>query len=484
MSEVSSSKSTALPVASADSGACCLRLSLLCLFLSAAIWAVAGSAFALIASIKFHQPNFLADCSCLTYGRVRPAFLTAMLYGFCIQAGLGVALWLLSRVGRAALAQPWMVLVGAKLWNIGVLVGVLGILFGHGTGFEYLDMPGYAAWIMMLGYLLIGVSAMLTFHNRTERALQPTQWFLLAALFWFPWIFSTAELLVVAYPVRGMAQAAIWWWYQANVNATFFTLAGLAAVFYFLPTLTNRPLHSRHLALFTFWLLILFSGWGGVPNSAPLPAWMPALGTIATVLTLVPLVTVVLNVHYTLEGKCSRLMTGGPLRFIGVGVFSFVVVGVLRAAGAVADVNLPLGFTWFTPALAQLNYYGFFAMVMFGAIYVVIPEVVGPDLLCPKLVRAHFWLALLGVVFYVAPLVVGGALQAGSLNNPTMPFVQILKGTIPFLRVSTMGDLFFGVGNILFGLNLVAVTVKFYRPKAVSAYGAATAELFTAEVSP
>src|SRR5271169_3210138 len=123
MSDAPSSSSSAA-AAPAEKDACHLRLSLLCLFISAAIWAVVASFFALIASIKFHQPNFLADCSCLTYGRVRPAFLTAMIYGFCIQAAQGVGLWLLSRLGRAALAQPWLVLVGAKLWNLGVVVGV------------------------------------------------------------------------------------------------------------------------------------------------------------------------------------------------------------------------------------------------------------------------------------------------------------------------------------------------------------------------
>ena len=64
------------------------RIPLLLMFLSAAVWLVLSSAFALIASLKFHSPNFLADCSWLTYGRVRPAGLDSMLYGFCVEGGL------------------------------------------------------------------------------------------------------------------------------------------------------------------------------------------------------------------------------------------------------------------------------------------------------------------------------------------------------------------------------------------------------------
>jgi cytochrome c oxidase cbb3-type subunit 1 len=82
---------------------CSCRVPLLVLFLSSAVWLVISSTFALITSIKFHSPNFLADCPWLTYGRVHPVCLNAALYGFCLQAGLGVALWLLP----ALAARRW-----------------------------------------------------------------------------------------------------------------------------------------------------------------------------------------------------------------------------------------------------------------------------------------------------------------------------------------------------------------------------------------
>ena len=131
-------------VAPADIDASC-RLPLVVLFLCAAVWLVIGSAFTLIASLKFHAPGFLADSAWLTYGRVRPAGFNCILYGFCVQAGLGVALWLLARLGRTKLALPGLVTAGAMCWNLGVAAGVAGILAGGSTGFENLEMPRYAA---------------------------------------------------------------------------------------------------------------------------------------------------------------------------------------------------------------------------------------------------------------------------------------------------------------------------------------------------
>jgi len=460
------------------------RLPLVVLFLSAAVWLLIGSAFALIASLKFHAPGFLADCSWLTYVRVRPAGLNCMLYGFCLPAGLGVALWLLARLGRTRLALPGLITVGALCWNLGVAAGVWGILAGAGTGFENLEMPSYAAWLMLLGYLMSVVWGALTFHQRRERQLFVSQWFLFAALFWFPWIYSTADLLLLTVRVRGMAQAVIAWWYSENLLVVWLGLVGLGAVFYFLPKLTGRDLHSRYLALLAFWMLILFGSWGGVPESAPVPAWMPVSSAIARGLGFILIVAVVLNVHGTLEGKCSRLFAHPSLRFIGFGVVAFILGGLASAASAFPEVSQITQFTWFTVAKGVLNCYGFFAMVMFGAVYYIVPRVMGTEFPSPKLACAHFWTTAAGIVLFVVPLAAGGIAQGLRLQHASLPFNDVTHGTLPFLRTSTTGDLLIALGNLMFLGNLTGLVIRFYRARAVSAWAAATVEIEPAEARP
>ena len=94
---------------------CCVPL--LALFGGAALWLVVGSVFGLIASIKFHAPDFLANCAWLTYGRLQPAADDALLYGFCLPAGLGVALWLLARISQTPLRGAIIPVVAANLWQ-------------------------------------------------------------------------------------------------------------------------------------------------------------------------------------------------------------------------------------------------------------------------------------------------------------------------------------------------------------------------------
>jgi cytochrome c oxidase cbb3-type subunit 1 len=454
------------------------RLPLLVLFSSAAKWLVIGWVFELIASIKFHAPGFLADYSWLTYGRVHPAFTNSIIYGFCLQAGLGVILWLITRLGDVPLAQRGLVTLGAAVWNLGVTIGVIGILLGDSTGFEHLEMPGYAVVFVFIGYLLIALWGVVTLHQRRERRLFVSHWFLFTALLWFPWIYSTANLLLVTFPVRGVAQAVIAWWYSQNLLVVWLSLVGVGAAFCFLPKLYRRELSSHYLAIFVYWMLILVAGWGGIPGSAPVPAWMPVLSTIASVFFLLAVVAVALNVCETVGCSMSAFRQGPICSFVLFGVLAFVVAGVMRAASAQLETSQSLNLTWFAPASTLLNYYGFFGMIMFAAVYVIMPRLLGVDLPWPKLLRAHLWLSVAGILLVVLPLALAGIFEVISLSDTRTPFLSVMHSTLTFLRVSTMGDLLLLIGHLLFLANIGGLVVGFYRARATATYAELTADLF------
>jgi cytochrome c oxidase cbb3-type subunit I len=443
------------PVSAAEIDASC-RGPLLLLFVCAALWLLTASVLGMVATLKFHSPDFLANCAWFTYGRVHPANLDALVYGFAAQAGLGVLLWLLCHLGRTRLEFRPGIITGIVLWNIGVKIGILGILAGENTGFEWLEMPRYALVTMFGAYLLIGLGAMRTFHQRREPVLYISQWFLLAAVFWFPWIFSTAAFLLAAKPVRGALQAVIDAWYFNNLTRIWFGFIGLAAIFYFIPKLAKRPLHSHYLGIFIFWTLALFGSWGGIPMGAPLPSWIPALSTVAAVLTLVPVLGVAVNVRGTAAGQCSALARDPAARFIIFSVAAYVIAGLSAAITSLYRVGEVTNFTWLIPAQTQLFLYGFFAMAMFGAIYLIVPRLLGVEF-SPRLVNLHFWLAALGIVIYVVPLTIGGIAQGTALNLGTGAFFDIMRSSLTFLRASTTGDLLMAAGHLIFLLNLAGL---------------------------
>ena len=83
------------------------RLPVLVFFTSAVFWLLVGTSLALLTSIKLHTPGFLASSSWLTFGRVRPAHLNTVAYGWASMAGVGVILWLMARLSRGRPAYGW-----------------------------------------------------------------------------------------------------------------------------------------------------------------------------------------------------------------------------------------------------------------------------------------------------------------------------------------------------------------------------------------
>ncbi|HKW29375.1 MAG TPA: cbb3-type cytochrome c oxidase subunit I, partial [Verrucomicrobiae bacterium] len=437
---------------------CCVPLLALCG--GAALWLVVGSVLGLMASIKFHAPDFLANCAWLTYGRLQPAADDALLYGFCLPVGLGVALWVLARLSQTPLRGAIVPIVAANLWHLGVLVGLVAILIGDGTGFAWLEFPRGSSVPIFFAYLLLALWAMMIFARRHERTLHPSQWFLVAALFWFPWIYSTANLFLVAWPVRGVAQAVIGWWFANNLLLVWTALVGLGTAFYFLPKLTGRPLQSHYLALFAFWTFILFATWCGIPPGAPVPVWLPTLSAVAAAWLLVPLLVIAIVGLRTVWGSVKSSWDNGPFCFIGLGLDCFCLSGLMLVAMACPQISRWTDFTWFGPAESQLRLYGFFAMTMFGAAYYLLPRAVGMEFPFPKLVRAHFWLSLVGVALLVVPLAIGGVLQGLKLQNPDIAFADTTKAMLPFLRVSTLGLTAMLLGNLLFFVNIMGLTLR------------------------
>jgi cytochrome c oxidase cbb3-type subunit 1 len=452
------SSSARADVATSVEASC--RMPLLVLYVSALIWLLLAVTFGFIASLKFHAPQFLAGCPNLTYGRLVAAQSDCALYGFALQAGLAFVLWLFVRMGRTAVASPIAMTIAASFWNFGLTIGVLGVFGGDATGFESFQVPSYGAWIMWASYVVMGIVTVFTYANREEQNTYPAQWFGLTALFWFSWIFATAALLLLQWPVRGVVQSSINWWYSHNLHFIVLGFFGLASIFYFVPKLLGRPLFSRQLALFSFWLLCLFGSWGGIPNGSPLPAWISGMSVVGLVLTSIPVIAVVLNLFQTVRQDAKQLDSSWPLKFTYVGLMFWVIATVQLIVGALPAVSSLTDFTWFTVAQKTLWVYGFFALTMFGAMYYILPRLAGIEWHCGKLTAAHFWLTFLGVLLSYICLLCGGIAEGYFLTDQSNSFLAVMKSTLPALRVSTLGDVLLVLGQIAGLLNLMVMVVR------------------------
>src|SRR3981189_2658277 len=89
------------------------RVPVLMFYTSAIVWLLIGTLLAGFVFFKLHSPALLSNISFLTWGRVRPAHMNIMLYGWASMAGMGTAIWLMARLCRTVRRDPLLIITGA-----------------------------------------------------------------------------------------------------------------------------------------------------------------------------------------------------------------------------------------------------------------------------------------------------------------------------------------------------------------------------------
>src|SRR5438105_8428484 len=189
------------------------RVPVLMFYASAMVWLLIGTLLAGFVSFKLHSPDWFSDVSFLTWGRLRPVQMNVMIYGWASMAAMGTAIWLMARLCRTTLRHPLLVVAGICFWNIGILIGVVAILMGHSTGYQWLEFPPYAALVLFVAYALIMSWAVLMFRFRRGEQIYITQWYLLGAFLLFPWLYAAAQAMLFVVTAQCVMPASVCSWY-------------------------------------------------------------------------------------------------------------------------------------------------------------------------------------------------------------------------------------------------------------------------------
>lgn len=445
------------------------------LFFGAAIaWLLIGSLFALITSLKFNLPGFLADFSWMTFGRVRPAHLNAVIYGWSVQAGVGVGLWLMARLCRVAVRHGGILYAAWAIYNLGVTLGIIGILGGASTSVEYLEFPRWSSLVVFAGFALIAIWTVIMFRFRKPGHVYVSQWYILAAFFWFPWLYATANLIIFYLPVQAAVQGPVNWWFGHNVLGLLFTPIGLASAYYMIPKVIGRPVHSYYLSILGFWSLAFFYSWNGMHHliGGPFPAWLISASIVASFMMVIPVVVTGINHHFTMKGSFGSLRWSPTLRFTVFGAMCYTVASLQGSSMAIRSWNQITHFTHYTIGHAHIGMYGFFTMTMFGAIYYIVPRLVEWEWPSAALIKWHFWLCAVGVILMFSSLSVAGLIQGFALNDPAIQFLASTQFTLGFLWMRSIAGLLMTAGHVAFGASFALILIKagarHFRPTLLS----------------
>jgi len=102
--------------------------------------------------------------------------------------------------------------------------------------------------------------------------------------------------------------------------------------------------------------------------------------------------------------------------------------------------------------------YGIICFMLWGFIYTIVPRLTGKE--PPQItVGAHFWLALIGLIFYTFPLMYGSTLK-GLMWIDGKPFIDSVEMMMPYWLWRAIGGSLMWLSHILFAYNFYVMVKK------------------------
>ena len=435
------------------------RPAVLLLVGSGVFWLVIGSAFGLLASLKLHLPDLLTEQAFFTFGRARTVHLNLVAYGWLSMTGIAVAMWVAPRIFHTPLRFARLPVVGAILWNIGVASGAVAIANGWTDGEEWLEIPWQIDILLAVAGAFFVVPLLATAARRDVDHIYVTGWYYLAALCWFPILFAIAN---IPYIHSGAQEATVNWWFAHNVLGLWLTPLGVGAAYYFIPKIIGKPIYSYSLSLLGFWGLALFYSQVGMHHliGGPVPTWVVTLSIVHSVMMFIPVIAVAINQHGLVARNLWAVKESLPLRFIAFGALMYTLASFQGSIEALRSVNSVTHFTHYTVGHAHLGAYGFVSLIMFGAIYYMLPRTTGRAWPWPRAIAWHFWLVVVGFTIYFVSLTAGGLLQGFAMLDATRPFADSVRVTLVYLEWRSVGGALMTAGHLLLGIHVLALLAR------------------------
>lgn len=423
----------------------------------ATFWLLFGTTIGEYLGIKFVAPD--ADhVSWLSFGRLRPVHTNAVFWGWASLAMLGLGYYVVPRVSNTSLAsikKGWYTLY---LINAAVILGSLCLMAGiNNGGGEYREYIWPVMLLFGAGLAITLVNFLQTIARRTTREIYIANWYIVSSI-----IFAIVISVVayVPYWQNGLGETIVQGYYMHQGVGMWFMLFTLGIVYYFLPQQLNKPIYSYSLGILAFWAQILFYTLIGTHHFvfSSIPWWLQTVAIVGSAGMAIPVIAGTTNFIMTFKGAWYKIRDSYTIPFFVVGIIFYFTGSMQGTAEAFRSTNLIWHFTDFTVAHSHLTMYGIICFFLWAAIYAVVPRLTGRE--APQIaIGAHFWLALIGLLFYTIPLMYGSTLK-GWLWMQGKPFIEGVVLMAPYWLWRAIGGSLMWLSHLFFAYNMYRMLVN------------------------
>jgi cytochrome c oxidase cbb3-type subunit I len=399
--------------------------------LSSAFWFVVVTTIGMIIATELVSPEVFGGIGWMVFPRMRTAHILFVVYAWLTMMYWGFILFMTPRLlgTRDLWHERWSYWSG-WVYNVVLVFALINLLvFTHTTGREWNEFTWPVTAVILAVFAVNILNIVGTVNIRRVRPLYVSIWWAMMApvwvavsifishVMWKPgnlWQGTPGSALT-----NGIHDAMLNWWGNHNLFGLWLTPILICAVYYFVPRITNTPLYSHTLSLFSFWGLVFFYTTVGDHHilQSPTPGWLKTIATINSIGILVSAVAFFSNIWLTMRGQWNKFMTSLPLRFAIVGFLFYIFSNIQGSLMAVQPFNLVIHFTFFVIGHSHLALLGGFTILGMGVLNYVVPIVLNKPMYSRTLGEFQFWCVFIGFLFFLLSLTVAGFLQGQNWIN-------------------------------------------------------------------
>ena len=313
--------------------------------------------------------------SMLSFGRLRPAALSATMLGGLVVGFSAGAYYVLPRLTGAPLASPELARAGGLATAALSVVGVVTSLFGIADGVEPLGFPWWLDLPVLVTLTIPLVVTVRTVAARTEKGVYPTLWFVMGGTLWLPLLYLAANIPGLN-PIAQALQGAT---FTAGFGTLWVTVMGVGLAYYTVVKASEEPLASRQLAQVGFWSLAFAAIWAGPVQLVfgPTPDWLDALAAVFTLALPVAALANSYAIAATLGRAWEDLGTRPSLLATLAGMGMTILVGAATAVASFRSAASLVALTTYWEGVLVATLFGVGSLLSAGWIHQGLRAVLG-----------------------------------------------------------------------------------------------------------
>jgi cytochrome c oxidase cbb3-type subunit I/II len=433
------------------------------------IWGLVGFCAGLLIASQLFWPDLNLNLQFTSFGRLRPLHTNAVIFAFVGNAMFMGIYYSLQRLCKARMFSDLLSWVNFWGWQLIIVSAAVTLPLGLTTSKEYAELEWPIDIAIALIWVVFTVNLLGTIIKRREKHIYVAIWFYIATAVTVAMLHIVNSLEIPASGFKsysiyaGVQDALVQWWYGHNAVAFFLTTPFLGLMYYFLPKAADRPVFSYRLSIIHFWGLIFIYIWAGPHHLlyTALPDWAQSLGMVFSLMLIAPSWGGMLNGLLTLRGAWDKVREQPMLKFMVVAVTAYGMATLEGPILAIKSVNSLSHYTDWTIAHVHTGALGWNGFIAFSMLYWLFPRLWNTKLHSVKLANWHFWIALLGMMFYVVPMYASGITQGlmwkqftqeGFLQYPN--FLETVLQIVPMYRLRAIGGSLYIIGAFMMTYNL------------------------------